>query len=297
MTYAELPEFDQLWDFSDPAESERRFREALTGVAASAPVEFLIELRTQIARSEGLQRKFDDAHRTLDDVEKQLSNGSSRERVRYLLERGRVFNSAGDLAGALPLFVEAWEIARSIGEDALAVDAAHMVAIAESQENQLEWNLRAMDLAQLSADPKAGKWLGSLYNNIGWTYHDRGDFELALATFEFGLSWQREHSTRHGRLIAEWTVGRTLRSLGRYESAIAIHESSLRERTEAGETDGYIHEELGECLLALDRLPESRPHFAAAHRLLSEDPWLASNELKRLKRLQRLSNELGQDCP
>jgi tetratricopeptide (TPR) repeat protein len=297
MATTEQPDFDHLWDFNDSAKSEDRFRKLLAGVEGSASIEFLIELNTQIARAEGLQRKFDGAHRTLDDVAIQLPDGNSRARVRYLLERGRAFNSSEDPTRALPLFVEAWETARSIGEDALAVDAAHMVAIAESPENQLEWNLRALELARSSADPKAGKWLGSLYNNIGWTYHDRGDFQTALDTFELGLAWQREHGNRDGRLIAEWTVGRTLRSLGRYESAIAIHESSLRERTEARETDGYIHEELGECLLALDRIPESRSHFAAAHRLLSEDPWLASNESHRLERLQTLSYELSQDHP
>jgi len=49
--------------------------------------------------------------------------------VRYLLERGRTFNSAGEKDRARPLFVQAWEIAGAAGLEGLAVDAAHMVPI------------------------------------------------------------------------------------------------------------------------------------------------------------------------
>ncbi|CAN5450810.1 tetratricopeptide repeat protein [soil metagenome] len=288
-----LPDFDALWDYNDPAATEEIFRRILHKAITSGlpPYPDTFELETQIIRAMGMQGKFESAFHYLNGIEPRVGPKPSRKTVRFLLEGGRLLNSSGRREDALPVFKAAWETARSIGEDALAVDAAHMVAIAESPENQLEWNLRAMELAQSSTDPKAGKWLGSLYNNIGWTYHDRGEFETALTTFELGLVWQREHGTRDARLIAEWTVGRTLRSLGSYESAIAIHEASLRERTEASENDGYIHEELGECLLALDRIPESRPHFAAAHRLLSEDSWLASNEPDRLERLRSRASD------
>jgi hypothetical protein len=51
-------DFDKLWNFNDPAESERKFR-ALPPDA---------EVQTQIARAQGLQRKFDEAHKTLDAV-------------------------------------------------------------------------------------------------------------------------------------------------------------------------------------------------------------------------------------
>lgn len=288
-----LGDFDQLWDFNDPYGTERAFRQLLDDAGEDDSPAAISELLTQIARAEGLQRRFDDAHRTLDEVLSRLDEGGSPPGVRYLLERGRVFNSSGSREPALPLFVEAWEAARALREDVLAIDAAHMIAIVEAPENQLVWNLRALELAESSSDPRARRWLGSLYNNIGWTYHDAGDFEQALATFERGLAWQCEHGTRDGRLIAEWTVGRALRSLGRYDEAILIHESLHREREVAGESDGYIHEELGECLLAIDRDEEARPHFAEAYRLLSIDEWLLANEPERLKRLRFLSADPG----
>ena len=39
-------------------------------------------------------------------------------------------------------------------------------------------------------NPHAKKWLGSLYNNIGWTYHDLQQYEAALAIFQKALVWR-----------------------------------------------------------------------------------------------------------
>ena len=68
------------------------------------PPSYRFELLTQIARSQGLQRRFDDAHATLDWVEMVLNGLPETEaegeaaavtpRIRHLLERGRVFNSS-----------------------------------------------------------------------------------------------------------------------------------------------------------------------------------------------------------
>ena len=51
----------------------------------------------------------------------------------------------------------------------------------------------------------------------------------------------------------------------------------------------YVFEELGECLLALGRVSESRPWFAKAHTELSKDAWLTANEKPRLDRLATLA--------
>ena len=121
------------------------------------------------------------------------SNGPKQtSRVRLLLERGRAFNSAGDTDSARPLFKEAWELARKAGEDYHAVDAAHMLGICEPGDASLMWNNRAMKAAEASDDPRAGEWLGPLYNNTGWTYHDAGEYEKALKLFEKGLAWRKE---------------------------------------------------------------------------------------------------------
>src|SRR5216117_4228806 len=165
-----LPDFDKLWDYAHPEISEQRFRELLPRALDSLDLSYLAQLLTQIARAEGLQRKFEDAHKTLDRVDKALPKTDGRTLIRYLLERGRVYNSSGGVEDAKRLFLQAFDLAVKSKEDFYAVDAAHMVAIVESPENQLEWTLKALDLAENSLDERARNWKGSLCNNIGWTY-------------------------------------------------------------------------------------------------------------------------------
>jgi tetratricopeptide (TPR) repeat protein len=175
---------DALWDYSQPAESEKHFRELLTQTLDDNA---RAEILSQIARAQGLQRNFQEAHKTLDDV-----NGlqkDARVTVRYCLERGRVFNSSNQPNKAKPLFLEAYELAKSIKADFYTIDAAHMMGIAETPEKQLAWHQVCFKLCNSTTDEPAKKWLGSVSNNLGWTYHDMGKFEKALETFQQALVW------------------------------------------------------------------------------------------------------------
>ena len=89
-----LPDFDSWWNYQQPAETETRFRQLLDTLTADAPTDYRSSLLTQIARTEGLQGKFTEAHHTLDEVERQLADPTSVATIRYHLERGRVFNSS-----------------------------------------------------------------------------------------------------------------------------------------------------------------------------------------------------------
>jgi hypothetical protein len=73
----------RLWDFGDPAASEERFRALLDRLADDA--EAVAIVRTQVARAQGLQRRFDDAHQTLDEVESAPAARGARVSVRLSL--------------------------------------------------------------------------------------------------------------------------------------------------------------------------------------------------------------------
>jgi tetratricopeptide (TPR) repeat protein len=151
----QLPDFDALWNYQDPAETELAFRKLLPQARASGDRDYLAQLLTQIARALSLQRRFEDAHTTLDEVKPLLPEGACVARARYLLERARTFNSSGSSERARPLFLEAFEVARSVADDYYAVDAAHMLGIIEAPEVAREWNQRALTLAEGSHDPRA----------------------------------------------------------------------------------------------------------------------------------------------
>lgn len=292
-----LPNFDQLWDYNDPENTEKAFKDLFAESRNSGDREYQAQLLTQIARTYSLRRDFEEAHRILDDVEKMINVVATAldiqtpvARIRCLLERGRTYNSAGDVEAARLLFLESWELARQAGQDYHAVDAAHMLGICAPQDASLIWNNRAMEAAEASDDPRAKGWLGALYNNTGWTYHDAGEYEKALALFEKGLAWRKERDNQQASRIAKWTVARAKRSLGQTEEALAMQQSLLEEHEAAGTSDGYVFEEIAECLLTLDRVEEARPHFNRACAELSKDDWLMENEPDRLDRLRRMGD-------
>ncbi|MCP3918119.1 MAG: tetratricopeptide repeat protein [bacterium] len=283
--------FDELWNYSDPAATEAAFRAALPEVEAAGDADRHAQLLTQIARTHSLRRDFDAAHAQLDDVEPMLSEATPVARVRYLLERGRTHNSAGDRSAATELFLEAWESGHAAGADGHAADAGHMLAIVSPPEESLAWNERTIEFAESSDDPVARRMLAPLYNNTGHTYLAREDYIKALDLFENALEIRRENGVQGPILIAEWSVAHTLRRMGRTKLALARQQEILGEHNEAGTVDGYVFEELAECLWAMDRKDQARKHFKRAFEELSKDAWFAENEKERLARMGELGGE------
>jgi tetratricopeptide (TPR) repeat protein len=230
------------------------------------------EILTQIARTQGLQGKFAEAHATLNEAERLTKE--ARVKVRCLLERGRVYNSANQRDKARPFFLEAYELAASINDDFYTIDAAHMMAIVEPLEQQIAWHEKALGLCETTSDERAKKWLGSIMNNTAWTYHDLGRYQEALGTFQKALTWHAANGEPDKVRIAKWSMARALRSLQRYQEALDMQRKLLKECEENFIQDGYVHEELGECLLALNQPDEAKQYFAKAHSIYRKTPGL-----------------------
>jgi tetratricopeptide (TPR) repeat protein len=283
-----LPEFDSLWDYDHPESTEAAFRKLLPAARASGDSEYLAQLLTQVARTEGLQMKFDEAWRTLDEAESTLTNETRVARIRVALERGRVLRSSKRVEESKPWFREAFDRAQAWDHDAYAVDAAHMLGLAETGDASVQWNRKAIEIAERSADPGARRWLGSLYNNVGWSHHAAGEFDAALDLFQRALAERQAEGQETAIHVARWCVARALRSLHRIDEALVIQQELLARGESRGGSDGFVHEEIAECLLTRGDEAGAIPHFAAAHRALSRDRWLARDEPARLDRLRRL---------
>ena len=167
-----------------------------------------------------------------------------------------------------------------------------MLGIAALQDQQLLWNEKAMDLAEKSLDKRAQGWLGSLYNNIGWTYHDMQEFDKAMAVFLKALEWREAHEQIIETQIAKWCVARTHRSLGNVDKALVMQYELEKEMLAAGQDeDGYVSEEIAECLTLQGKSEEAAPYFMKAWTILSQDIWLKQNEVERLERLKTLGEK------
>ncbi|MFI8492383.1 hypothetical protein ACIGC1_05685 [Peribacillus butanolivorans] len=281
-------DFDALWDYNQPEETEQKFISLLMQAEGSGNIGYLAELLTQIARSQGLQAKCRIAHETLDRAERLLKEDLVVARIRYFLERGRVFNSSSRSMDAIPLFLNAWELGIQSSEDYYAVDAAHMLGIAESSpEKRMEWNLKALDYAEKS--PKASCWLGSLYNNIGWEQVENGELEEALELFKRALEFRKVQGTPNSVFIAKWSVAKVLRLMGQVDESFAIQMELLAETEQNSEPDGYVYEEVAECLLLLKRSEEARQYFSFCYDRLILDNFLATKDPERIERIKELA--------
>ena len=281
---------DALWDYDNPAESETRFRAEVARQPARSRE--AAEAATQVARAQGLQRKFTDADQTLDGVQRELDTQPVRVRVRYLLERGRCDNSSQRKAQAIAWFEQA--LAASAGDTLegaayYRVDALHMLAIASPPAQQIEWHKRAIAAAASADDARTRGWRASLLHNLGWTLHDRGDYADALDYWRQALA-AREAAHDVPRIrVARWTVARGLRSLGRLDEAETMQRALADELQAANAPDGYVFEELAEIALARGDRAAAQPWAAKAIALLGGDADLRANDAARLARLADLA--------
>ena len=230
-----------LWDFSDPEGSRARFVEAAHN-SEDADERFI--LKTQIARTHSWKKEIADAHAVLDKIEGELEFRSDEAKSFYLLERGRTFNSDGNPRAAEPLF----EKAASLRVPGLWADALHMVAIVQKSKPESEArNREALALVQNSEHEEDQKWRATLLNNLGWDLHEQEKYIEALDVFQQAQAERERLGDASRTNIARWCVARCLRSLGRFEEALAIQ----RELKVLEPEDQYVDEEISELEKAL----------------------------------------------
>ena len=150
-------DLQSLWNFKDPAASEQRFRAAL----AKATADEAVILQTQIARSHGLRKDFEQARAVLLQIKPQLAAANAEARTRWALEWGR--EALTVVNASTQLEAKRWEgsIRHNIGfalhqlgryDDALA-EFQNALAVREKAGNagsirvahwMIAWTLRAL---------------------------------------------------------------------------------------------------------------------------------------------------------
>jgi tetratricopeptide (TPR) repeat protein len=264
---AMTPDLDALWDFSDPAASERRFSQALP----TATGDDALVLQTQIARTHGLRKDFDKARAVLAQVEPRLKDAGPEPKIRYELEMGRTYASATHprdsqtpeaKSKARAHFDSALAVARKASLDGLAIDAIHMMAFLDTAPaDQEKWAREALAIVMASDQPAAKRWEGSVRNNLGYALHQQGRYEEALVEFRKAVEIRERGTNPVATRTAHWMVAWTLRAMGRIDEALAIQLRLQKEGEAAGKPDPYVFEEL--ALLYQAKGDEARAkHYA-----------------------------------
>ena len=254
-----------LWNFSDPALSEQRFREALK----TAQGDDALVLQTQIARSHGLRKDFEQARAVLKAAEPALAQAGGEAQTRWWLEWGRSWASGTHTAAqrtpdAVQQARQAWDkslaLARQHRLDGLAVDAIHMFAFIDTAPaDQLRWGEQALAVVLASQQPAAQRWEASVRHNIGYALFQMDRHAEALAQFEQALQLRERGSNTEATHVARWMVARQLRLLNRLPEALSLQQRLARD---AAQPDPYVFDELALLHRALGQPGEA----AAAER-------------------------------
>lgn len=281
-------EFDQLWNYSDPLMTRSKFQEHLA-VHSRRDEDYILQLKTQMARTYSLRSEFVEAHELLNEVENKLGKDTPIANVRYLLERGRTYNSAGQKEKAKNFFAKAYEASSLLGADPYTIDAIHMIAIVEKNfDDKLRWTEKGIEIAQASKDEKTRLWVGIFFNNLGWDLFEAKRYREALEKFEKCRMFYKSTGHKKRENIARWSVAKTYRFLGQVDESLKIQESLLLEN-KGEDKSGYTYEELAELYLLKGATRKAKDFFSKAYNILSKDDWLQKNELSRLDRLKKLS--------
>lgn len=291
-----LENFDELF-VGNPADIEKNLKELLPQASALKDQSIHLQILSQIALAQAIQGRFDAAHLTLDNAEKKLNPGDALAKVRILLERGRTWMQSGDIAKARPLFMESYELSHMHGLDYHTANAAHMIAmVAETPEEQIVWNRRAIELAENSPSVKPKLWLGALYNNLGHAYIKAKDYERALAVFNQSLAFRKEEGYEPNIRVAKWAVARALRYLDKHQEALDIllplledYEMMLKENKPdiplemLPSVRGLVYEELAMICKA-----KAKYYAELAYKDLASDKWFKELEPERLEHLRNM---------
>ncbi|WP_353810192.1 hypothetical protein [Agromyces sp. SYSU T00194] len=160
-------------------------------------------------------------------------------RARIALERGRLRVTRGAPADAIGHFTRAVREAAAADTTFLVLDALHMLAIADTGHER-EWAEEGLALVDRSGDRRLKRWGVALHNNLGWTLHEAGDADGALAQFASALEFANAYGSAEQRHVARWAVGRCLRTLGRTDEALQIQ----RELAEQRPDDTFVQDEI-----------------------------------------------------
>ena len=180
---------DSLWDVDHPAASEAAFREALEDPAYDAVER--AELATQLGRAIGLQGRIEEADALLDAID---AGPDPTIAVRVLLERGRLLHSTGHREMAVPLFEQAAELGEHLGEEFLAADAFHMLALADEAHAE-SWTRSGVEYAAGAHSVRARRWCAALHGNLGQRFAAAGEHHRALVEFQLAEQYAERYGT------------------------------------------------------------------------------------------------------
>ncbi len=289
-----LENFDDLF-IGNPEDIEKNLTVLLPEAFALPNKSIYLQILSQIALAQAMQKKFQEAHLLLNKTESMFLPNYKLAEIRILLERGRVYHQENMARKALQFFKKSYKLSKQYSFDFHTIDAAHMIAIVlKDPTKKIQWNNLAINFAKTTNDKKGSNWLGALYNNIAQNYLEANLYEDAIQAFKLCKKYGKIQNDHIVIRTAKWGIARTLRSLGLLNKALSIQKQLLKEYEEIPKKSqipaelirtgrGLVYEELTEIYQTF-----MKKFASLADADLSQDPGFIKLEPKRLAKMKRL---------
>jgi tetratricopeptide (TPR) repeat protein len=209
---------------------------------------------------------------------------------RYLGVKGRFEWKDNNLEQATATFKQMYDYCREHELYERAVDAAHMIALTGTAEQQIEWGLKGIREAETG---NIIGWLGPLWNNLAATYEDQHRYQDALEAYRKAREYHWRYGNEKNKLIADWAIGHIERLLGNLDTAAQWLRPVLAwcERIDEIEFTGLTQRELGEIESARGNNRAALDYFQnAAIKLKEADMpnWDSSGYAELLQKIDNL---------
>jgi len=265
-----LAEGDKVFSARDYAKATEIYLRAVAAAERANEPVVLVEALSMAARGYLIREQVKEGRPFIDRAGKLADAKEPAAWSRYLGVRGRFEWKEGDKPRAARTFETMYAYCLKHEQYNRAVDAAHMVAIVGTHDQQLEWAKKGIAAAERGG---MDGWLGPLWNNLGNTYLELKRYEDGLDALLKARKFHWKVGNEHSKLVADWAVGMAYQRLGELEKAkqwlrpvLAWAERRLAEKDapDRREWVALAHAQLGLVARAEGRIDDARAHLDAA---------------------------------
>ncbi|MHC4952825.1 MAG: tetratricopeptide repeat protein [Planctomycetota bacterium] len=271
---AQLKEADDTFRQRKYEEATKLYESVFAAAEKAGNRSVAAEAAAMAARGYLIRDKKDEGRPWLVRAKERATHAEPKAWSRYLGVLGRFQWQDDNKPEATKTFVEMYHYCVAKKLHSRAVDAAHMVGITGTSEQQVEWAKKGIEAAEAGG---LDGWLGPLWNNLGVTYQEKGDWKEALSCYRKARVYHWKVGSERNKLVADWAVGMALRESGEVKKAqqwlrpvLAWAERWHSERpgVERGEWIGLACRELGYAELDLYEKDRRKTRLAEARKLL-----------------------------
>jgi len=276
---------DKTFNARNYAEATGLYKELVEKAEQEGDTATLVEALAMAARGHLIRGEKEEGRPWIERARVLASNQEPLGWSRFLGVRGRFESYDKEDVKAKQTFVDMYEYCMMHKLYSRAIDAAHMVALTGTSEEQVVWANKGIKAAEEVGNER---WLGPLWNNLGGTYWNMAAESESEAAREYNLLavdcykqariYHRKSGDEFARTVADWALGSAYRRVGDLDEAEKLIQPVLvwaEKRFEAessvenGEWVGLANMELGLISVAKGDLDLARQQLSIASEKLA----------------------------